>query len=126
MAREEATDDLCPKQAANILRVSRRTVYRWCKTGLLGTKEPDGWRISREELAMFRRGSTGSAGAVARFMGRESDKLSAALRALFFYTRIVHEKAIQAGDEGPGVDWSIADEAHDDAAEKLRAVGVPE
>lgn len=109
-----------PKQAAGTLGVSVKTIYRWCESGLLGQKQGGRWEISAEEMAMFRAGRNGSNGALARFAGRESEKLHDALRALLVYTRTVHQRA---SFNGPP-DWHCADMAREEAEKALRTAGV--
>lgn len=43
-----------PDEVANELRVTRRTVYEWLRTGQLhGRRAGRGWRITEEDLLRF-------------------------------------------------------------------------
>lgn len=54
-------NDLTPKEAAQIIKVSRNTMYRLLRTGKIasyrisGGGVSDGYRITREALDAFRR-----------------------------------------------------------------------
>lgn len=110
----------CPKQVASKLGISERTVYRWCKTGLMGKQAKRGapWEISAEELSMFKLRGNPAAGALARFAGCEADKLGKALRSLLRYTEGVQAMV------SPFVTSDDVLGLRDDAISALKAAGV--
>lgn len=54
----KAIEIYTPEEVAEILHVTRRTVYGWIKSGKLkASKVGRGWRVKREELDSFINGA---------------------------------------------------------------------
>ena len=69
---------LTPEEVADILRVTRRTVYEWLRTGRLrGLKAGPFWRIRPEDLARFLAGEQDAQAGRLRGVDHEEDEPTA-------------------------------------------------